>query len=158
MYFYMFISSLEFMLIALISFINYKQLHLISILTEKIHELNFDMPILESDEETESEDGEQISKNVETDSETDNDDETTDDDSETGNDDETTDDIVNTTKTDDEGACMNTKKDLNAVDIDKVMSDSNILKQIFMDNDDYGNIINSLSQMLIDADNKSKIL
>ena len=111
MFFYIFISTLEFMLIGLISLLNYKQLQLISLITTKLNDISDNMPMIKSEHESEDED--------ESDDEDENNEE-----NEEGN-----------------------------IDI----SDIDILKHMFQQNTDYGNVINSLTQMLEESSKKNKI-
>ena len=123
MFFYIFISTLEFMLIGLISLLNYKQLQLISLITTKLNDISDNMPTIKSEHESEDED------------------ESTDED-ESNEEDESDDEDEN-----------NEENEEGNIDI----SDIDILKHMFQQNTDYGNVINSLTQMLEESSKKNKI-
>ena len=123
MFFYIFISTLEFMLIGLISLLNYKQLQLISLITTKLNDISDNMPTIKSEHESEDED------------------ESTDED-ESDDEDESNDK--------DESNEENEEGNIDISDID-------ILKHMFQQNTDYGNVINSLTQMLEESSKKNKI-
>ena len=131
MFFFIIVSTLEFMLIGFISFINYKQLHLIHIITNKLNDINLDIPMLGSDEESENENESENESESENEIEIEN---------------ETTQpDFIEISESD---VKVN----------EEVFNDVNILKHIFQQNNDYGNVIESLTKMLEDDSKKNKIL
>lgn len=133
MFFFIIVSTLEFMLIGFISFINYKQLHLIHVITNKLNDINLDIPMLGSDEESENE-------NEESESEENENEESENEESETKQP-----EFIEISETD-----VNVNEE--------VLNDVNILKHIFQQNHDYGNVIESLTKMLEDDSKKNKIL
>ena len=131
MFIYIFVSTLEFMLIGLISLINYKQLQLMSLITTKLNDISDNIPVI--DIESESEENEIESENE----------------SENESEDESEDEKKEETEND--------KSKYEDVQGNLDISDVDILKHIFQQNNDYGNVINSLSQMLEESSKKNKI-